>query len=1530
MSLKRNRLDAGYELEPRVMLSGSIPGAEAPVSSESEAPVEEAAADEAVAAEDAVTEEAVAEEAPVDEAPADEAVAAEDTATEDAAAEEAPVEEAVAEESSEEVAPTEEVVAEDEAAPVAAEEEIVAEDEVAPVAVEEEVVAEDEVAPAVSEDEAAPVVTAEEAVSDVPEDGVVIGEGVSGVAINNAAGESITAAETAVEINGDATVNNAGEIAGGVNGVDFTETGTGTLNNTGVVSSDSRAVQINGDGVEVNNQGAIVGTDDQRNGTVYSDRSADDFTINNDGLIDAGEGNEGAGVSTELVAEGTTFDVNNNGLIQGRGDAAAGAATAGDGIRLERTRVDGALDGTTTGLFDGTINNNGTIDSEGENGTVAGFRAVNGVDFQGQLNNNGTISGTQNGVYFGNETPAGGGNNVGGVVNNNGTISSDSRAFNIDGTGLEVNNNGEIIGTDDQRNGTVYADETAQDFTLNNNGLIDAGEGNDGAGFSAELAEEGNTFEINNNGVLLGRGDAAAGETTAGDGVRLERSRVDGALDGTTTGLFDGTINNNGTIVSEGANGTVAGFRAVNGVDFQGELNNNGTIAGTQNGVYFGNETPAGGGNNVGGVVNNNGTISSDSRAFNIDGTGLEVNNNRDIVGTDDQRNGTVYADSTAQDFTLNNNGRIDAGEGNDGAGFSAELAEEGNTFEINNNGLLLGRGDAAAGATTAGDGIRLERSRVDGALDGTTTGLFDGTINNNGLIDSEGANGTVAGFRAVNGVDFQGELNNTGTISGTQNGVYFGNETPAGGGNNVGGVVNNSGTISSDSRAFNIDGTGLEVNNSGQIIGTDDQRNGTVYADETAQDFTLNNGGLVDAGEGNDGAAFSVELAEEGNTFEINNDGLLQGRGDAAAGATTAGDGIRLERTRVDGALDGTTTGLFDGTINNNGLVDSEGANGTVAGFRAVNGVDFQGELNNTGTISGTQNGVYFGNETPAGGGNNVGGVVNNSGTISSDSRAFNIDGTGLEVNNTGQIIGTDDQRNGTVYADSTAQDFTLNNEGLIDAGAGLDGAAFSVELSETGNDFTIDNSGAIVGRGDAAAGLTSAGDGIRLERTRVDGALDGSTTGLFTGTIDNSGLVSSEGANGTVGGFRAVNGVDFQGTLENSGAITGVQNGVYFGTGDHTGGVVNNSGVISSDSRSVNIDGEGLVFNNSGLVEATDRQRNGTVYADGTADNFEINNSGRIDARSGAGSGVSVQVGSEAGDVQSASITNSGEIFGAGDTELDAGVRLFNSAEGATTFDGDIVNSGTISSESAAAVLVEDGVQFDGDLVNSGVIDGEIDLSSGDVVLTDESVVYLDIAGVDQVEQIDTEGDVTFGGTLNVRFDEGFVPEAGQSFDLIDFGASSGSFTSVQSDQVQFDTSNLSIDGTVVVIGGVEVEVGEDAAAEIAAAADAGALAEVDAEVAAEIAAAVETEAVADAGVAAEADAEVAAAAETEVAATAEAAPESSRREARQEARNVRRESRESRRESRDSRRESRREARQARRTSFADFSSRTVSTY
>ena len=1002
------------------------------------------------------------------------------------------------------------------------------------------------------------------------------------------------------------------------------------------------------------------------------------------------------------------------------------------------------------------------------------------------INNDGTVAGGFNGVDFVNG--AGSGSLTNGAT---GVISSDSRAVNIGGS-VQVTNQGQILGTGNQRNGTVYADGVADNFSFDNQagGVIDAGAGNTGSGFGAEIgsaADGANTFSLSNAGTIAGRGSASAATNAAGDGVRIGNPG--------DTGVTDATIVNNGSITSESTNGTTAGIRAVDGVGFQGTLDNTGDVSGAQNGVYFGDA------DHTGGVVNNSGDITSDSRAFNIDGTGLEVNNSGNIVGTGDQRNGTVYADGTADDFSFNNQagGVVDAGAGNTGSGFGAEVgsaADGANTFSLTNDGTIAGRGSASAATSAAGDGVRIGNPG--------NTGVTDATIVNNGSITSESTDGTTAGIRAVDGVGFQGKLDNVGTISGVQNGLYFGN------GDHTGGVVNNSGSITSDSRALNIDGTGLEVNNSGDITGTGDQRNGTAYADSTAQDFTLNNTGSIDAGAGNQGAAFSAELSGAGNNFTIDNSGTLEGRGNAGAGSTLAGDGIRLERTRVNGALDASTTGLFTGEINNTGTITSEGANGTVGGFRAVNGVSFQGELNNAGTISGTQNGVYFGNAVGAGGADHTGGVVNNSGNITSDSRALNIDGTGLEVNNSGNILGTGDQRNGTVYADSTAQDFTLNNTGTVDAGAGNQGAGFSAELSATGNNFTIDNLGSIEGRGDAGAGSALAGDGIRLERTRVGGALDATTTGLFTGTINNSGTITSEGANGTVGGFRAVNGVSFQGELNNSGTISGTQNGVYFGNAvaaggaDHTGGVVNNSGVISSDSRAVNIDGNGLTLNNTGNILATGRQRNGTVYADGTADNFTIFNAGSIDARGGAGSGISVQVGSFAGDVQNGRIENSGQIFGFGNDPLDAGIRFFSN-DADTVFSGDIINNNRASisgGSNSAAVLFGSEVQFDGVLDNAGVIDGSIFLSDGDLLLRDTSELFLDINSLTDFEVFETTGDLFADGTLNLSFDS-FIPTIGQTFDLFDFGFASGGFDFIQADGFLLDTSDLLVGGSVTVVG-------------------------------------------------------------------------------------------------------------------------------
>ena len=424
----------------------------------------------------------------------------------------------------------------------------------------------------------------------------------------------------------------------------------------------------------------------------------------------------------------------------------------------------------------------------------------------------------------------------------------------------------------------------------------------------------------------------------------MEGVRVDG---GFAPGLFEGTITNSGSITSESQQGTTGAFRAVNNVDFQGELINEdgGLFAGAQNGVYFGT------GDHTDGSFVNRGRVESDSRALNIDGDGLQVVNDGEILGTGDQRNGTVYADDTARDFSVENreSGVIDAGAGNNGAGISVSLAEEGNgEVSISNAGEIAGRGQASAAAGTAGDGIRLEGVRVDG---GFASGRFEGTISNSGSITSESQQGTTGAFRAVNNVDFQGELINEegGLFAGAQNGVYFGT------GDHSGGSFVNRGRVESDSRALNIDGEGLQVVNEGEILGTGDQRNGTVYADGTADAYTFTNSesGVVDAGDGNNGSAVSLQTGDvDGDIVSaaVFNDGILQGRGDADAG-NTIGDGLRLF-SNVENAG-------FAGVVQNDGLIAGSSDSDVAAGIRVDGGLELLGAIINEGEIRGQVNAI-------------------------------------------------------------------------------------------------------------------------------------------------------------------------------------------------------------------------------------------------------------------------------------------------------------------------------------------------------------------------------------------------------------------------------------------------------------------------------------------------------------------------------------------------------------------------------------------
>ena len=379
--------------------------------------------------------------------------------------------------------------------------------------------------------------------------------------------------------------------------------------------------------------------------------------------------------------------------------------------------------------------------------------------------------------------------------------------------------------------------------------------------------------------------------------------------------------------------------------------------------------------------------------------------------------------------------------------------------------------------------------------------------------------------------------------------------------------------------------------------------------------------------------------------------------------------------------------------------------------GNTAVQSVGNNFRVVNSGAISGALNGIDSdGNDFN----------LDNQGTITSDSRAVQIDdGDGINLTNTGLILGTGNQRNGTLYIDGSVDNANINNFNLIDAGESNTGDGFSTQVGISSEDaltqnINIVNDGSILGRGQAEFSpeegrLTANGSsGVRF--------FNGSDAPVatLTGSLTNNNLISAEVNVGFLGGVVVEDGVVFEGQINNNGLITAPRNGLYIGDAQHSL-TINNTGRIESGSRAVNLDGDNVNFNNTGEVVGIDSQRNGTLYVDGTGDDITINNrnQGVIDAGEGnSGSGVSVQVGSANGlgegidDVEtSVNIFNDGLIQGRGTENTPAGLRLFV-GEGLTesTFTGDIINTGTIASETQAGILIESGIIFDGEIVNNG----------------------------------------------------------------------------------------------------------------------------------------------------------------------------------------------------------------------------------
>ncbi|MGD1912541.1 MAG: hypothetical protein ACFB2X_17335 [Rivularia sp. (in: cyanobacteria)] len=431
-----------------------------------------------------------------------------------------------------------------------------------------------------------------------------------------------------------------------------------------------------------------------------------------------------------------------------------------------------------------------------------------------------------------------------------------------------------------------------------------------------------------------------------------------------------------------------------------------------------------------------------------------------------------------------------------------------------------------------------------------------------------------------------------------------------------------------------------------------------------------------------------------------------------------------------------------------------------------------------NEGTIDGGVDGIDFVNDSGASG------RIRNKGTITSASRAINIGGNAVGVVNEGFITTTADPRNGTVYSDVTANNYFLDNRGLIDVGENLNGDAISWELGGNITTFIV-NSGLAQGRGvPIENNLSSA---VRLFR-----APEGEQFVSFNGNIDNSGqLIAENGAavvvqegvvlNGSIlnsGGISSVNsengvGIDFvngsqlNGEILNTGLINGGFTGVNFDNGGQVSGILRNKGTITSDSRAVNIGGDNIVVFNEGLITTTGDPRNGTVYSDVTANNYFLENFGTIDVGEGNnGDAISWELG---GDIAT-SIVNSGLAQGRGvaiGNNLSSAVRLFrpdnDEIPEVVSFNGNIENFGTLAAENGATIAIQENVNLNGFIINDGTIDGGV---------YEDGQLAIDARDAADTVRVVSEGIINGDVLLSVNDDLFDGSQAGTSF-VVDGGA-------------------------------------------------------------------------------------------------------------------------------------------------------------
>jgi T5SS/PEP-CTERM-associated repeat protein/autotransporter-associated beta strand protein len=143
-------------------------------------------------------------------------------------------------------------------------------------------------------------------------------------------------------------------------------------------------------------------------------------------------------------------------------------------------------------------------------------------------------------------------------------------------------------------------------------------------------------------------------------------------------------------------------------------------------------------------------------------------------------------------------------------------------------------------------------------------------------------------------------------------------------------------------------------------------------------------------------------------------------------------------------------------------------------------------------------------------------------------------------------------------------------------------------------------------------------------------------------------------------------------------------------------------------------------------------------------------------------------------------------------GDTTNSAGGKIIAAAGGPTTFFDDVTNQGQIRTSVGSYTVFFGSVTGAGTFAGPGAVNFEGDLKpgnsaaavqfAGDVALGSDAALRIELGGKalgSQYDHIRVSGDLSLDGSLIVSLFNNFAPTIGQSFNILDWGTLSGTFS-------------------------------------------------------------------------------------------------------------------------------------------------------